>query len=176
MEKFSALLALCVGNSAVIGFCDLWSALMASVICTGTNGWVNNRDAGDLRRHSVHYDVTVMQVVASQGWFTIPSIIPRHIVIMRIIFCDGNDIWYLCEKCDNGCAARMQSWLIRNTYYAKNTSLRTEQIQINAINKNKCNETPHVLVSDLLRINMVNDGICWSNWSRWSATKRTILS
>ena len=76
----------------------LWSALMASVICTGTNGRVNNQDAGDLRRHSVHYDVTVMQVVASQGWFTIPSIIPRQIVIMRIIFWDGNDIWYLCES------------------------------------------------------------------------------
>ena len=25
-----------------------------------TNGWVNNRDAGDLRRHRSHYDVTVM--------------------------------------------------------------------------------------------------------------------
>ena len=27
---------------------------------TWTNGWVNNRDAGDLRRHRAHYDVTVM--------------------------------------------------------------------------------------------------------------------
>ena len=25
-----------------------------------TNGWVNNQDAGDLRRHRAHYDVTVM--------------------------------------------------------------------------------------------------------------------
>ena len=25
-----------------------------------TNGWVNNRDAGDLRRHRARYDVTVM--------------------------------------------------------------------------------------------------------------------
>ena len=24
------------------------------------NGWVNNRDAGDLRRQRAHYDVTVM--------------------------------------------------------------------------------------------------------------------
>ena len=24
------------------------------------NGWVNNRDAGDLRRHCAHYDTTVM--------------------------------------------------------------------------------------------------------------------
>ena len=24
------------------------------------NGWANNRDAGDLRRHRAHYDITVM--------------------------------------------------------------------------------------------------------------------
>ena len=35
-------------------------ALMFSLICAWTSGWVNNRDAGDLRRHHVHYDVTVM--------------------------------------------------------------------------------------------------------------------
>ena len=35
-------------------------ALMFSLICTLTNSWVNNRDAGDLRRHRAHYDVTVM--------------------------------------------------------------------------------------------------------------------
>ena len=35
-------------------------ALMFSLICTRINGWVNNRGAGDLRRHCTHYDVTVM--------------------------------------------------------------------------------------------------------------------
>ena len=35
-------------------------ALMFSLICAWTNGWENNRDAGDLRRHHVHYEVTVM--------------------------------------------------------------------------------------------------------------------
>ena len=35
-------------------------ALMFSLICTRINGWVNNDDAGDLRRHGVHYDVIVM--------------------------------------------------------------------------------------------------------------------
>ena len=29
-------------------------------ICAWMNGWVNNREAGDLRRHRAHYDVTVM--------------------------------------------------------------------------------------------------------------------
>ena len=35
-------------------------ALMFSLICAWINGWVNNREAGDLRRDRVHYDVTVM--------------------------------------------------------------------------------------------------------------------
>ena len=33
-------------------------ALLFSLICTSTNGWVNNRDAGDLRCHHAHYDIT----------------------------------------------------------------------------------------------------------------------
>ena len=35
-------------------------ALMFSLICAWINGWVNNREAGDLRRHRAHCDVTVM--------------------------------------------------------------------------------------------------------------------
>ena len=35
-------------------------ALMFSLICVWINGWVNNGEAGDLRRHRAHYDVTVM--------------------------------------------------------------------------------------------------------------------
>ena len=54
MEAFSALLAICARNSPVDG------ALMFSLICTRINGWVNNGDAGDLRRHRAHYDVTIM--------------------------------------------------------------------------------------------------------------------
>ena len=35
-------------------------ALMLSLICTWTNGWVNNRDADNFRRHRAPYDVIVM--------------------------------------------------------------------------------------------------------------------
>ena len=35
-------------------------ALMFTLICARINGWVNNGEAGDLRRHRAHYDVTVM--------------------------------------------------------------------------------------------------------------------
>ena len=34
--------------------------LMFSLTCASTNGWANNREAGDLRRYGAHYDVIVM--------------------------------------------------------------------------------------------------------------------
>ena len=45
--------------------CFLWSAQrpvtrMFSLICVWINGWVNNHEAGDLRRYRAHYDVIVM--------------------------------------------------------------------------------------------------------------------
>ena len=46
---------------------------MFSLICTRINGWVNNGEAGDLRRYRVHYDVTVMSSrvdVTHSGWCT----------------------------------------------------------------------------------------------------------
>ena len=63
-ENISVLLAICVGNSPVTdelpvqrpvtrGF-DVFFDLPPN------NGWVNNREAGDLRRHRAHYDVIVM--------------------------------------------------------------------------------------------------------------------
>ena len=35
-------------------------ALVFSLICVWINGWVNDREAGDLRRYRAHYDVIVM--------------------------------------------------------------------------------------------------------------------
>ena len=40
--------------------CQWRSALMFVLICVWINGWVNNREAGDLRCHRAHYDVRVM--------------------------------------------------------------------------------------------------------------------
>ena len=42
-------------------------ALMFSLICVWINGWVNNREAGDLRRYRAHHDVTVMLRLAHQN-------------------------------------------------------------------------------------------------------------
>ena len=61
---FSALLAICAGNSRSpmnSPHKGQWrGALMFSLICVLINDWVNNREAGDLRRYRAHYDVTVM--------------------------------------------------------------------------------------------------------------------
>ena len=59
----------CAGNSPVTvgnlpvnsSHTDQWrEAVVFSLICAWTNGWINNQYAGDLRRHCAHYDVTVM--------------------------------------------------------------------------------------------------------------------
>ena len=64
METFSALLALCAGNSPVpvnSSRKGQWRrALMVSLICARINDLVNNHQAGDLWRHRGHYDVSVM--------------------------------------------------------------------------------------------------------------------
>ena len=66
METFFALLALCAGNSPVpvnSPHKGQWrGALMFSLICSWINDWVNNREAGDLRRHRGYYDVSVMGI------------------------------------------------------------------------------------------------------------------
>ena len=62
MELFSALLAVCAVNSPVNSlYKGQWrGALTFSFTYAWINGWLNYRDAGDLRRHRSHYDVTVM--------------------------------------------------------------------------------------------------------------------
>ena len=87
METFSALLALCVGNSPVpvnSPHNGQWrGALMFSLICARINGWVNNREAGDLRRHRGHYDVNVMDTCLLHQ-------IPYIIILVEFIGCICN--------------------------------------------------------------------------------------
>ena len=67
METFSALLDLCAGNSPVPVNSphkgQRRGTLMFSLICARINDRVNNREAGDLRRHRGHYDVIVMNTL-----------------------------------------------------------------------------------------------------------------
>ena len=61
IDTFSALLAICAGNSQSLVISlhkGQWcGALMFSLIYVWINGWVNNGEAGDLRCHRAHYSV-----------------------------------------------------------------------------------------------------------------------
>ena len=48
--------------------------LIFSLICAWINGWVNNGEAGDLRRHMAHYDTTVMNSV--YRWYPAKRALP----------------------------------------------------------------------------------------------------
>ena len=58
-------------------------ALVFSLICAGMNDWVNNREAGDLRRHRAHFDVIVMITVLSDGESTSPGSARRKPVMQN---------------------------------------------------------------------------------------------
>ena len=75
METFSALLALCAGNSLVTGEFPAQRPVTRSFDVFFD--WVNNRKAGDLRRHGAHYNVTVMHIF---------HIICRHVYETRVFY------------------------------------------------------------------------------------------
>ena len=70
MGTLSALLALCAGNSPVsraFPHIGQWrGALTFYLISAWINGWVNKREAADLRRHRAHYDAPVASEFPSQ--------------------------------------------------------------------------------------------------------------
>ena len=90
MEAFSTLLAFVRGihrspvNSPQKG--QWHGALMFYLICAWTNGWANNRDAGDLRCHRAHYDVTVM------GWWWMQQYFHVFFVLSRTIYWTNNQV------------------------------------------------------------------------------------
>ena len=68
IEIFSALLALCTGNSPVTGEFPSQRPVTRSFdvffdLCLN-NLLSNNGEAGDLRRHRAHYDVIVMEMIS----------------------------------------------------------------------------------------------------------------
>ena len=68
METFSAILVLCEGNPPVTGGFPAQRPVTRSFDVfydlRQPNGCANNRDAGDLRPHRAHYEVTVMCVMS----------------------------------------------------------------------------------------------------------------
>ena len=82
METFTALLAICAGKSPVpvssLHKGQWRGALMFSLICARINGWVNDREAGDLRCHRALYDVIMI------AHFTLPHIAHHNLEIFII--------------------------------------------------------------------------------------------
>ena len=52
-------------------------ALMFSLISARINGWVNNHEAGDLRRIRPHNDVTVMKLYLTRDFLRFTEILYR---------------------------------------------------------------------------------------------------
>ena len=55
-------------------------ALVFSLICAWTNGWVNIRDVGDLRRHGAYYDVIIMDVTFFEVMDVIAKLRTLHVM------------------------------------------------------------------------------------------------
>ena len=98
IDTFSALLAICAGNSQSLvnslhkgQWCG---ALMFSLIYVWINGWVNNGEAGDLRCHRAHYSVLPKvfwaPVLRTSGSWNLPIRIEGSLIRNFNMYC-----WYM---------------------------------------------------------------------------------
>ena len=89
METFSAFLPRCEGNPPVTsGFPSQRPVTpnLDVLICTWMNGWVNNREADDLRRYHAPYDVLWIQY---NNWFLNETKICKYAARVSIMSVDG---------------------------------------------------------------------------------------
>ena len=107
-ETFSMLLALCVGNSPVTGEFPAKRPVMFLWSAPWKNGWVNNREAGDLTCHCTHYDIIVMcllkfndkgrnQAISSHG---IDLNLTKYFDLSTKMLMCLQVIWVKFSKCD----------------------------------------------------------------------------
>ena len=80
-------------------------ALMFSLICAWTSGWLNNRDAGDLKRHQAHYDVSAMGCSGLSAFRKSGSSV-RH----RVLYHSVSRICYMC------CCITPPKWSLLTLY------------------------------------------------------------
>ena len=94
------------------------SALMFSLICVWINGWVNNREAGDLRWHRAHYDVTVMI---------------RKYSSLRPGICFNIEMCYQCRKPNCGDQMVVRSAFCREGFTTHNFKQPPPSIYVSAM-------------------------------------------
>ena len=83
METFSALLALCVGNSPVTSEFPSQGRVTSFDVLFDLclkNGWANNCEAGGLRPHLAHYDDTVMIILMAQCKTALSNVLAMEIL------------------------------------------------------------------------------------------------
>ena len=68
-------------------------ALMFSLICFWINGWVNNGEAGEMRGHRVHYDVTVVLLLMHAN----ALVTPIHMYVTAL-YLDTADPLTMCQQ------------------------------------------------------------------------------
>ena len=96
-------------------------ALTFSLTCASTNGWANNRDTGNLRRHRAHYDVTVMilmklNLIPFACINSLPSYGAKH---------DISLYWSTVARAMAGCRSQAVACYLRSQAIAwTNTDLR----------------------------------------------------
>ena len=79
-------------------------AYMFALICVWINGSVNNREAGDSRRHRAHYDVIVMQTPLVLWWMKHSSFLPLkrkyhgHEIFVSTCTADCQNDNFRCNK------------------------------------------------------------------------------
>ena len=138
METFSALLAICAGNSPVpvnSPHKGQWrGALMFSLISVWINGWVNNREAGDLRRNRAHYDIIIM-------WFDFMDELPDTVSRRN---CHVNIIWRSEIRHD----VHSFKWHVDTRYYRAQWGPHSLSVVINSQDTNqhvkcRCLSTPN---------------------------------
>ena len=72
-------------------------ALMFTLICARINGWVNTREAGDLRRYRPHYDVIVMCVSMHQTYEFVLTLFVLTKYLLSLLLWGVRNIWCITE-------------------------------------------------------------------------------
>ena len=96
-------------------------ALIFSLICAWINAWVNNREASDLRRHRVHYDVILMRIhemhVLHLCLTTCNTWPPaKHLKHHWLSFCRTPTLSFVWENTNQGIWKFVKFWQVHNIF------------------------------------------------------------
>ena len=94
-------------------------ALMLSLNSAWTTGWINNRDAGDLRSHRTHYYVTLMwkRVLMAWGWSTrtLDSSVPQYLHHTEVLHAAMFWFWLITKSTFMICLETFITYMVRGS-------------------------------------------------------------